>query len=270
MSHSPGDLRLMFDSILSRQPWCRDPAVVKMPWRPDIVQATEEMVQSGQRLVFGMISCDGVVQPHPPIFRALALVREALNSQGHGLMDWAPPPHKRAVDIVQTFWLYDGGADVHQSFGLSGEPIAEQIGWIYGSQAREQMSASAIARNNVAKRDYQKEYMEYWNSTSETTGTGQPVEAVIMPAGEAAATCQGCVTYGDYTTSLSALDWTMVTIPIATVDKDVDSTDPSFSPLSDFDALVPQGYVPEIYDGAHISLQLLGRRFQTLAVVIQY
>ncbi|CAH0016672.1 unnamed protein product [Clonostachys rhizophaga] len=115
-----------------------------------------------------------------------------------------------------TCWLYDGGVDVHQSFGLSGEPIAEQIGWIYGSQAREQMNASAIARNNIAKRDYQKD----------------------------------------------ALDWTVVTIPITTVDKDIDSVDSSFSPLSDFDARVQQGYIPEIYDGAHVSLQLLGRRFQ--------
>uniref|UniRef100_A0A8H7TRY5 Amidase domain-containing protein n=1 Tax=Bionectria ochroleuca TaxID=29856 RepID=A0A8H7TRY5_BIOOC len=262
MSHSPADLGLMLESILSRQPWLHDPAVVEMPWRPDIVQATEELVHSGQRLVFGMISCDGVVQPHPPILRALALVREALNSQGHGLMDWAPPSHKRAVDIVQTCWLYDGGADVHQSFGLSGEPIAEQIGRIYSSQAREQMSASAIARNNVAKRDYQKEYMEYWNSTSETSGTGRPVEAVIMPAGEAAATRQGCATYGGYATALSALDWTVITIPISTVDKNVDSVDSSFSPLSDFDTRVQQGYIPEIYDGAHVSLQLLGRRFQ--------
>lgn len=41
--------------------------------------------------------------------------------------------------------------------------------------------AAEISAVNVAKRQYQKEYMEYWNSTVALTGTGRPVDAIISP-----------------------------------------------------------------------------------------
>lgn len=43
------------------------------------------------------------------------------------------------------------------------------------------MTGFDIAAVNVEKREFQKEYMEYWNSTAELTGTGRPVDAVITP-----------------------------------------------------------------------------------------
>ena len=187
------------------------------------------------------MSCDGVVQPHPPIRRALDIVREALKSRGHGIIDWNPPSHARGIEIVQTCWLYDGGVDVHRNFRLSGEPISEQIGWIYGSQPTSQLNASAIAQNNIAKRAFQKEYMEYWNSTSKTLDTGRPVDAVILPAGAAVATRQGTATYGGYTTALSALDWTVITVPVTSVIRQLDIVDSDFSPLSELDARVHKG-----------------------------
>lgn len=49
------------------------------------------------------------------------------------------------------------------------------------STLKPQYTASQIAAVNVAKRAYQKEYMDYWNSTASLTGTGRPVDAVIAP-----------------------------------------------------------------------------------------
>ena len=69
---------------------------------------------------------------------------------------------------------------VHAAFALSGEPMAKPVAATYGT-LKEQYTASQIAAVNVAKRAYQKEYMEYWNSTSSLTGTGRPVDGVIAP-----------------------------------------------------------------------------------------
>ena len=55
-----------------------------------------------------------------------------------------------------------------------------QISGIFGKR-RAEASASKIAANNIAKREYQKEYMEYWNSTAHSTSTGRPVDAIIAP-----------------------------------------------------------------------------------------
>ena len=58
--------------------------------------------------------------------------------------------------------------------------MASQISSTYGTLKKE-YTASEIAAVNVAKRAYQKEYMEYWNSTSSLTGTGRPIDAIIAP-----------------------------------------------------------------------------------------
>lgn len=83
--------------------------------------------------------------------------------------------------IQFSTWVYDGGADVHEAFALSGEPIAPQVVVAYGTKPSEPFTASQIAKNNVAQREYQKEYMDYWNSTQDLTGTGRPVDAIISP-----------------------------------------------------------------------------------------
>lgn len=57
------------------------------------------------------------------------------------------------------------------------------------------MDASGIAATNIAKRMYQKEYMDYWNSTSSLTGNGEPVDAVIIPLSPFAAVRPGMYDY---------------------------------------------------------------------------
>ena len=58
--------------------------------------------------------------------------------------------------------------------------MASQISSTYATRKAE-YTASRIASVNVLKRQFQKEYMEYWNSTASLTGTGRPVEAIIAP-----------------------------------------------------------------------------------------
>ena len=58
--------------------------------------------------------------------------------------------------------------------------MVSQIRGTYGTRG-EEASASKISENNIAKREYQKDYMEYWNSTASSTTTGRPVDAIIAP-----------------------------------------------------------------------------------------
>lgn len=92
-------------------------------------------------------------------------------------------------------WTFDGGHDVHKAFSLSGEPISDQIARTYGREPSAEKTASHIAATNVAKRTYQKEYMEYWNSTSRLTGTDEPVVALITPVAPFAAAIPGKYDY---------------------------------------------------------------------------
>ncbi|KAI4129007.1 MAG: hypothetical protein LQ338_002474 [Usnochroma carphineum] len=257
LAGSVSTLRLVVKSLLSREPWLHDPLVHDIPWRED-----RDKVPSP--LSFAVLRHDGIATPHPPVQRAIETVVQALEKQGHKVVEWEPPSHKRGLDIIGKAWTYDKGADIRSAFALSGEPMAPQISGTYGADFADEPAKDAthIAANNVAKREYQKEYMEYWNSTAELTGTGTPVDVVIAPVAPFAAARPNRYDYYGYSVIVNALDYTACTLPVTTVDQHIDTVDPSFKPVGELDRKVAESYDPEIYDGAHVGVQLIGRRLQ--------
>ncbi|MCJ1303695.1 Acetamidase [Hypocenomyce scalaris] len=266
LSHSAASLRLMFKSLLSQQPWLHDPLVLEIPWRDELEQQVIDLVASTKsgtnKLAFGILKHDGVVTPHPPVRRAMDIVVKTLEKLGHKTIEWKPPSHKHGNDICHTTWSYDGGANVHSDFALSGEPVAEQVSQSYGTEPIDEASASKIARTNVEKREYQKEYMEYWNSTRDLTGTGRPADAFIMPLAPFAAARPKAYSYYGYSTVINTLDYTSCVIPVTIADKSIDELDKGFKPANAEDKRVSESYDPDIYDGAHVAVQLVGRRLQ--------
>ena len=178
LSPSVSSLQLLIKSLLSRSPWLHDPLVHEIPWREESANLSQPSTLS-----FAVLRTDGTVTPHPPVSRAVNTVVSSLEKKGHRVIEWKPPSHKRGIEILIAAWTYDRGADIRAAIALSGEPMATQVSRTYSEEmaAGPPKDATFIAANNVAKRAYQKEYMEYWNSTAELTGTGRPVDAVIAP-----------------------------------------------------------------------------------------
>lgn len=112
----------------------------------------------------------------------------------------------------------DGGADLRYHFALSGEAQAPQVTVNDGTE----LTASEIAALNVAKREYQKSYMEYWNSTAELTGTGRPVDGVFCPLAPHAAVIPQQYNFVGYSSFVNMLDYTSVVIPVTFADKKAD------------------------------------------------
>ena len=254
-------LKLVFKSILSQSPWLYDPLVVDMPWRHQAEHDLGHLASHG-KLSFGVLKTDGIVSPQPPVARAIQMVADAMSKHGHKVVEWKPPSHERGLANTFKSWLYDGGADVHGAFGLSGEPISKQVSMTYGEKPGKMYNASEIAETNIAKREYQKEYMDYWNSTAELTGTGSPVDCFIAPLAPYAAARPEKYGYYGYSTIVNGLDYTAVVVPVTIGDKSIDVADKSYKPFSDADKAAYEDYDAEIYDGAHVSVQLVGRRFQ--------
>lgn len=133
------------------------------------------------------------------------------------------------------------------------------ISKVYGSAPGTEFTASQIAETNVAKRTYEKEYMDYWNSTASLTGTGRPVDAVVAPLAPFAAARPAMYDYYStyilcrvdlltfilslrvmpgYTVIVNMLDYTATTIPVTTVDKNIDIVDKEFKPLNEQDEAI--------------------------------
>jgi amidase len=249
-------LRLVTQSLLQQEPWLHDPLVHEIPWRTD----QETSIKSAKKLCFGVLRSDGVVNPMPPVRRAIEIVVKALRSAGHEVMDWQPPYHRTIVDTGFNAWVYDAGKDVRSAFQLSGEPMAPQVSFY--QTLKEEYGASKVAATNVEMRRLKKEYMEYWNSTAEGTGTGRPIDAVICPVAPFPAARKEKYTYYGYSSWVNALDYTSVIVPVTNVDKKVDGRDEGYEALDEQDKTIQDDYDPEIYDGAHVSVQIVGRRLQ--------
>ncbi|EDU49711.1 Amidase domain containing protein [Pyrenophora tritici-repentis] len=216
LATNAASLRLITQAILDQTPWYHDPFVHEIPWRP----SHDAEIKTLKPLCFGVLRTDGVVNPTPPVRRAIEEVVAAVRAAGYKVIDWTPPSHRTLVDTGMNSWIYDGGSDVRSAFALSGEPMSPQVSF-YASLTKE-FTASEIAANNVALRRLKKEYMEYWNSTVQQTGTGRPVDAVITPLAPFPAARRERYKYYGYSSFVNVLDYTSVIVPVTRVDKGVD------------------------------------------------
>lgn len=119
----------------------------------------------------------------------------------------------------------DGGEDVLHDLALSGEP---QLPQCFVAKTTH-MTAVQISDLNIRKRRYQKAYLDYWNSTSELTRSGRPVDALICATAPHAAVIPGCFRHVGYTSFVNVLDWTSAVFPVTHADKDSDLLTPTAS-----------------------------------------
>ncbi|KAL4960370.1 putative general amidase GmdA [Aspergillus stella-maris] len=255
-------LQFLFKAVLSQQPWLHDPLVHEIPWRSEIEQETRALVEQSakdpSKLAFAIMKHDGIILPHPPIARAIEVVEQTLKRLGHRVIEWTPPSHQTACELASAAYNFDGGADVKYHFDISGEQPAPQV---IVESGLPQKTALEIAQVNVAKREYQKAYMDYWNSTAEVTGTGRPVDAVICPAAAHAAVIPTQYRHVGYTSFLNVLDYASVVVPVTHADKSVDIAKPREF-LGELDEQTYKDYDADVYDGAPAGVQLFGRRLQ--------
>ncbi|EFQ84968.1 hypothetical protein PTT_20250 [Pyrenophora teres f. teres 0-1] len=257
LATNAASLRLITQALLQQNPWFHDPLVHEIPWRPD----QEAEIKATKPLCFGVLRTDGVVNPTPPVRRAIEEVVKAVRAAGHSVIEWTPPSHRTLVDTGMNSWVYDGGNDVRSAFNLSGEPMSPQVSF-YGSLTKE-FSATEIAATNVELRRLKKEYMEYWNSTAQQTGTGRPVDAILSPLAPFPAARRERYKYYGYSSFANVLDYTSVIVPVTNVDKSIDGrVGEGYQAIDEQDQRHQDDYDPEIYHGAHVSVQLVGRRLQ--------
>jgi amidase len=228
LATSASSLKLATKALLDQKPWLHDPMVHEIPWRGD-----SEVQSEGEKLCFAVMASDGIVNPMPPVRRAVDTVVKALQEQGHKVVEWKPPSHKPILDAALQTWTFDAGTDVKSAFALSGEPMAPQVSFYNGVD--KESTASEIAALNVRLRDLKKEYLDYWTATEKETGTGRPVDAVICPLAPFPAARRERFRYLGYSVWVNALDYTSVVVPVTEVDKNVDVVEKSYTPIDESD-----------------------------------
>ncbi|KAK4450350.1 amidase signature domain-containing protein [Podospora aff. communis PSN243] len=260
MGSSLATLESVFKSLLLTEPWLHDPYTSPLPW-----QGEKEYNVGTEHIptpAFGFFANDGIVTPHPPISRALRIVREALEECEYELLDWHPPSNQESGQIHGQIARGNACRDAWEAIKLSGEPIVPEISNLFpGGKLRQPLSLWEFEKVVLHMKDFRNRYNEYWMVSAEKTRTGRPVQAVIAPATPYAGIMPGKFKYSEYTNSLNVLDLPAVVIPVTFADKSVDRVSPDFEPLSDLDRGNMEIYDPEVHDGAPAAVQIFGRRW---------
>jgi amidase len=109
-------MELFMRVALARQPWRVDPSLTVKDWSPH---------KFTQPLKIAVQWWDGVVQPHPPMTRALKEVAEACRKAGMQVVDWdsASLDHRKGWEILSSLYWPDGGEEIMGVLKKSGEPV---------------------------------------------------------------------------------------------------------------------------------------------------
>ncbi|KAG9076582.1 hypothetical protein FRC06_009428 [Ceratobasidium sp. 370] len=279
MTNSLSGLKMFTKAVLDTRPWLRDPMCICKVWGEEAYQLVEHDGRGGHKC-FGLMYDDGLVKPNPPVFRAMDIMRKALEAAGHQVIEWENHRHEDIfVNLEKRIFLADGGEDYRRECKRSGEPHIQTMDpTLYshelhdpesnkGIEIIKPLSAYQLWQLHKQKRELRKEYLDHWQSTISRTTTGRPVDAVISPAVPYAATPHGKNSSAFYTSLWNAVDYTVGLLPVTVVDPELDKSVPPHDFYSDEDRDTYHMYKPEVYKDAPIGLQVVGQRLEEEAVL---
>jgi amidase len=189
---SVASLRLMFRSLQATEPWKRDPFVHQIGYRDE----REYNPERDPLPAFGIMKDDGIVRPHPPLARAMDMVEKALQKAKFNTIAWDPPSHGETSAIHGPIARGDGCPDAYKNIQLSGEAIVPQIAHLFpDGKMKPPMPLPEWEDVVLHLQDYRTRYRNYWESTSELTSQGRPVEAFIVPIAPHAGLIKGKFLY---------------------------------------------------------------------------
>ncbi|KAG9126613.1 hypothetical protein FRC07_002801 [Ceratobasidium sp. 392] len=263
MTHSARDLELFCRVMSHYESWTLEHQVLNIPWNASLAQSRGEGLP--KRLVIGLLRDDGVVAPHPPIAARLQRTRDALIAAGHEVIDWVPMEHQEAWDLIVKLYLLDGGKEYRATLAESGEPATPLVEWMLAHAAgRAPYTVEQTWALNVAREQFRARGLKHWNDSAMRSQQGRPFDAVLCPVAPTLAPPHDTTRWWGYTSYWNLLDLPGVVFPsgnpldAAAWDRSREAALPAArNAVEDF---VRAQWRPETYDGAPVSLQLVGRR----------
>ncbi|KAL7419003.1 hypothetical protein Q5752_006688 [Cryptotrichosporon argae] len=226
MAPSVDALDLWSRAVVGTEPWTDgDHSCIPIPWRN---------VTLPEKLCFGIVVDDGFVKPLPPVARALAQTRAALEALGHTVIDF--PIHDPLFTDALKFALYrsSGARLIHDTLAKTGEP------WPVGFEMfQSMMQAAQRGERDVLgveatvsdlwvaqalRGEYARKFLISWANTRGKTGTGREIDALLMPCAPWSASKRYEFVYDNYTSLWNVLDHCATTLPVTVVSPDLDAS----------------------------------------------
>jgi amidase len=129
------------------------------------------------------------------------------------------------------------------------------------------ITAFQLWQLNRKKRDLRQAYLEAWEATAATTGTGRPLDAIISPLSPWPAPPHGYNSSASYTMVFNFLDYPAMAIPVTRVDPKLDQQRPRQTFYNDADKAHYDKYDPNTYKNSPVGIQVVGRTLEEEAVL---
>lgn len=162
MGRTLGDLNMYCRTIVDAQPWTRDAKVVPLPWRE---------VSAPAKMKVGVIRCDGVVQPTPPIARAINETVEKLQAAGVEVVEFDGSKYMpKGMEFIGRMFSVDDGKVIKGQFAASGEPPVKEM---VIHEKDNNMGIADLWKLQAERSAFQNEFLEKWNS--------EGIDALLLP-----------------------------------------------------------------------------------------
>lgn len=259
MTRSLDTLKFYCETVVGLTPWEFDHKCLPIPWRKNVIQP------AGRKLRLGFIGAhDGLIHVQPPVLRALNITQKALEDAGHEIVSWSPSLHEIInKNLLASFYDLGGGA-LASVIDPTGEPYFPSMK-PYGIAAKAELNVTQMRHKVMQRNQLQQAYLDAWNATA--TPDKPPMDGIIMAVSPWAAPRLGASQkdfYIGYTGVINFLDFPACTFPVTWADKTIDQPVDmkSFQQLTEIDGRIQADYDPGFYNGAPVSLQVVGKRLE--------
>lgn len=248
MAVSLRDLDLMMSVMLGAKPHLREPSLVPTPWTGLAAAATPS-------LKVGFMTHDGVIQPQPPVVRALAWAQSQLSaSTAFELKPFAPYRTADAIKSIRKAYWPDGGAGLRAGLAKTGEPMEMLTKWIIQDAEGPPYTWEQLFHLRLERDDFRAKFAAHW--------TEQDVDVVICPVFVGPAAAHDTALYWNYTALWNYVDYPGVVVPtpIKAMKKGEEAYQSSES-LGQEDDHVRKFWEEGDFEGAPINLQIVARKY---------
>lgn len=274
------DLEEFWKRVVAMRPWEYDHTCIPLSWRPVNIR--------GKKLRFGVIWDDGIAPPTPACRRALQITIDALQKQGHDVIDVSPPSILEGLMIGFQLCFSDGGVDFFNSIykdekldpvltatksllslpqflksvlaRFASDPVQSAMLTSVNTKSPSQERALVVARE-----EYRAKWREVWENNEWDFLVCAPHPSPAIPKGTAEkVTLVSCANMMIW----NILDYTAGVLPITTVQSTLDALPSDFLNSSEYAEMGVVGKgVYAVYDaikmdGLPVGVQVVGRRLE--------
>ena len=197
--HSMEDLKLFTKLVLTHPTLPHESTTMPGFWN--------DVPTAASKLRIGILSTDGMVDPHPPIQRAMRETASKLKAAGHEIVEFSPPFDVWEATLTTWALYFQTGAKEHQEIlAAAGEPPISQFAHNFEVFKTKELTVPELLRHNTRQAGYKAAFQEAWDV--------QQMDCIICPCAPMAGVPHDFPVWWGYTTLWNMLDYPSIILPM--------------------------------------------------------